>query len=254
MDSSLQCLRHLGQTVNQGQGALRRRARPSSPFYLAVLSSDECAAPTLGAEPVLLNPNPDARPSPSRHSRSPRRPGRRQSHEPDRISDSECILQLAHIGRVRCGVEKPVSPLRAYSGPTRLGSVALSNQETDKNARYYVLVAACVLARKTEWLRNACLAAALIFPATAAIHAIVIAALHVDGKPVAHAGYPVTAALLAVSNTVLGAVDLDIYGAFQLCTIGILTAPATVRLSNTYFNNPGRNVLFIWTMLVLAGT
>ena len=147
-----------------------------------------------------------------------------------------------------------MSPLRAYSGPTRLGSVALSNQETDKNARYYVLVAACVLARKTEWLRNACLAAALIFPATAAIHAIVIAALHVDGKPVAHAGYPVTAALLAVSNTVLGAVDLDIYGAFQLCTIGILTAPATVRLSNTYFNNPGRNVLFIWTMLVLAGT
>ena len=119
VDSSLQCLRHLGQTVNQGQGALRRRARPSSPFYLAVLSSDECAAPTLGAEPVLLNPNPDARPSPSRHSRSPRRPGRRQSHEPDRISDSECILQLAHIGRVRCGVEKPVSPLRGYPGATR---------------------------------------------------------------------------------------------------------------------------------------
>lgn len=47
--------------------------------------------------------------------------------------------------------------------------------------RYYVLVAACVLARKTEWLRNACLAAALIFPATAAIHAIVLASLHTDG-------------------------------------------------------------------------
>jgi hypothetical protein len=75
------------------------------------------------------------------------------------------------------------------------------------------------------------LAAALIFPATAAIHAIVIASLHVDG-----------------------AVDLDIYGAFQMCAIGILTAPATVRLSNTYFNNPGRNVLFVWTMLVVAGT
>ena len=56
-------------------------------------------------------------------------------------------------------------------------------EETNKVPRYYVLVAACVLARKTEWLRNACLAAALIFPATAAIHAIVIAALHVDGKP-----------------------------------------------------------------------
>jgi hypothetical protein len=28
---------------------------------------------------------------------------------------------------------------------------------------------------------------------------------------------------------------MDIYGAFQLCAIGILTAPATVRLSRTYF-------------------
>ncbi|KAK3303649.1 uncharacterized protein B0T15DRAFT_486999 [Chaetomium strumarium] len=94
---------------------------------------------------------------------------------------------------------------------------------------YYILVAACVLARKTEWLRNACLAAALIFPATAAIHGIVLAALHLDD-----------------------AVDMDIYGAFQFCAIGILTAPATVRLSRTYFNNPGRNVLFLWTMLIAS--
>ncbi|KAL2018105.1 hypothetical protein VTK56DRAFT_1291 [Thermocarpiscus australiensis] len=95
---------------------------------------------------------------------------------------------------------------------------------------YYVLVAACLLARKTEWLRNACLAAALIFPAVAAIHGIVLAALHVDD-----------------------AVDMDVYGAFQLCSIGILTAPATVRLSSTYFNNPGRNTIFAWTVMVLAG-
>ena len=46
---------------------------------------------------------------------------------------------------------------------------------------------------------------------------------------------------------------MDIYGAFQICSIGILTAPATVRLSNTYFNNPGRNVLFVWTILLMAG-
>jgi hypothetical protein len=70
----------------------------------------------------------------------------------------------------------------------------------------------------------------LIFPAIAAIHAIVLAALHVDG-----------------------AIDMDIYGALQLCSIGVLTAPATVRLSKTYFNNPGRNVLFLWTALMLAG-
>ncbi|KAH6843281.1 hypothetical protein B0I37DRAFT_384118 [Chaetomium sp. MPI-CAGE-AT-0009] len=46
---------------------------------------------------------------------------------------------------------------------------------------------------------------------------------------------------------------MDIYGTLQLCSIGILTAPACVRLSNTYFNSKGRNVLFLWTVLVLAG-
>jgi hypothetical protein len=52
---------------------------------------------------------------------------------------------------------------------------------TNTNNSYYVLIAACILARKTEWLRNACLAAALIFPAIAAVHGIVLAALHIDG-------------------------------------------------------------------------
>lgn len=41
---------------------------------------------------------------------------------------------------------------------------------------------ACVVARKEEWIRNSCLAAALLFPAVAAIHAIVLAALHRDGE------------------------------------------------------------------------
>ena len=48
--------------------------------------------------------------------------------------------------------------------------------------RYYVLVAACVFARKIEWVKEACLAAALLFPAVAAIHGIVLAAVRVDGK------------------------------------------------------------------------
>ncbi|KAK0727744.1 hypothetical protein B0T26DRAFT_143893 [Lasiosphaeria miniovina] len=95
---------------------------------------------------------------------------------------------------------------------------------------YYVLVAACLLARKATWLRGPCLVAALLFPAVAAIHGIVLAAVHVDG-----------------------AVDMDLYGAFQLCSIGVLTAPTTVRLSSTYFNDPGRNTIFLWTGLVLAG-
>lgn len=46
---------------------------------------------------------------------------------------------------------------------------------------------------------------------------------------------------------------MDVYGAFQLCTIGILTAPPTVRISTTYFNNPGRDIIFLWTGLLLAG-
>ncbi|KAJ5747831.1 uncharacterized protein N7511_009527 [Penicillium nucicola] len=95
---------------------------------------------------------------------------------------------------------------------------------------YYALIAACVVARKVEFIRSACLAAVLLFPAVAALHGIVLAVLHIDG-----------------------AVDMDVYGAFQLCAIGILTAPATVRLSTTYFNNPGRNLIFIWTVLLLAG-
>ncbi|KAJ5320386.1 hypothetical protein N7508_000669 [Penicillium antarcticum] len=95
---------------------------------------------------------------------------------------------------------------------------------------YYALIAACVVARKVEFIRSACLAAVLLFPAVAAIHGIVLAVLHVDG-----------------------AVDMDVYGAFQLCAIGILTAPATVRLSTTYFNNPGRDLIFLWTVLLLAG-
>ncbi|KAI2614957.1 hypothetical protein GGR54DRAFT_642694 [Hypoxylon sp. NC1633] len=95
---------------------------------------------------------------------------------------------------------------------------------------YYALVATCVLARKAEWLRNACLAAALVFPAVAAVHGVVLAAVHVDG-----------------------AVDMDVYGAFQFCSIGILAAPLTVRISRTYFYDPGRNIIFLWTGIVFAG-
>ncbi|GFG11435.1 hypothetical protein IFM61606_03194 [Aspergillus udagawae] len=95
---------------------------------------------------------------------------------------------------------------------------------------YYVLITTCVFGRRAEWLRNACLAAALLFPAVGALHGIVLASLHIDA-----------------------AVDMDVFGAFQLCSIGILTAPVTVRLSKTYFNEPGRNIIFLWTGLILAG-
>ncbi|KAF2750116.1 hypothetical protein M011DRAFT_492413 [Sporormia fimetaria CBS 119925] len=95
---------------------------------------------------------------------------------------------------------------------------------------YYVLVAACIQGRRYLWLRNTCLAIALVFPAVAALHALVLTAVHVNG-----------------------AVDMDVYGALQFCTIGILAAPTTVRLSKTYQNAPGRNTIFLWTALVVAG-
>ncbi|RMY03390.1 hypothetical protein D0868_07490 [Hortaea werneckii] len=95
---------------------------------------------------------------------------------------------------------------------------------------YYVLVAACIFARKVDWLRNACLAAALLFPVIAALHGIVLATVHIDG-----------------------AVDLDIYGAFQFCTIAILVAPMTARVSRTYFKDHGRNAIFVWAVFVVAG-
>lgn len=46
---------------------------------------------------------------------------------------------------------------------------------------------------------------------------------------------------------------MDIFGAFQLCSIGILAAPVTVMMSKTFFNDPGRNIIFLWALLILTG-
>lgn len=46
---------------------------------------------------------------------------------------------------------------------------------------------------------------------------------------------------------------MDVYGAFQLCAIGVLAAPVAVRHSTTYFNDPGRNLIFVWTVVLLSG-
>lgn len=110
-------------------------------------------------------------------------------------------------------------------------------------------MAACILAKRVGWVVNACLAAALLLPAVAAIHGIVLTALHVDGE---NSNLSMWAKCLYVIITI-GAVDMDIYGAFQLCSIGILAAPVATMMSKTYFNDPGRNVIFLWTILILSG-
>jgi hypothetical protein len=118
---------------------------------------------------------------------------------------------------------------------------------------YYVLVITCIFARKAEWLKTACLAAALIFPAVAAIHSLVLAAAHVNGQFLCGLQDGQAEASTVLTTTFLGAVDMDIYGAFQFCSIAILAAPLTVRRSRTYFYDPGRNIIFVWTILVLTG-
>lgn len=46
---------------------------------------------------------------------------------------------------------------------------------------------------------------------------------------------------------------MDVFGAFHLCAIGILAAPVTVRLSQSYFTNLTRNMISLWTILILTG-
>lgn len=115
------------------------------------------------------------------------------------------------------------------------------------------MVAACILGRGSEWLRGACLAAALLLPAVAALHGIVLAAVHVEGKSENRFCVTMPIKVIYRLHGDPDAVDMDMYGAFQLCAIGILAGPATVKMSKTYFNTPGRNLIFLWTGLILSG-
>jgi hypothetical protein len=119
--------------------------------------------------------------------------------------------------------------------------------------RYYVLVATCVFLRKHEWLRNACLAAALVVPSISALHGIVLTSFHVNGQFYRHSKTNDVVLKTWLTCTLLGAVDLDIFGAWQICSIAIIAVPFTLRRSRTYFYDAGRNIIFMWTMLLIAG-
>ncbi|KAL6798412.1 hypothetical protein J3E68DRAFT_399725 [Trichoderma sp. SZMC 28012] len=97
---------------------------------------------------------------------------------------------------------------------------------------FYVLVATAVFARKLDWIKSAALSTALPLSASAAVHGIVLAALHRDN-----------------------AVDMDVYGAFHMCAIGTLVVPLMIKLSRSheYSTSIGRRIMFMWASLVLTG-
>ncbi len=56
--------------------------------------------------------------------------------------------------------------------------------------RYYALIMTCIFYRKVMWLNNACMAAVWLFPAVTALHAIIIASVHVNGKSIYNTDTP----------------------------------------------------------------
>ena len=46
---------------------------------------------------------------------------------------------------------------------------------------------------------------------------------------------------------------MDIYGAFQICAIGLVAAPITILLHPAYFHDLCRKTIFLWTYFILAG-
>lgn len=46
---------------------------------------------------------------------------------------------------------------------------------------------------------------------------------------------------------------MDVYGAFQLCSIGVVAAPLTVSMRSTYYYNPAKKIMLVFTGLILAG-
>ena len=47
---------------------------------------------------------------------------------------------------------------------------------------------------------------------------------------------------------------MDIYGSFQICLTGVLSAPVTFKLSRIFYGRgPGRSTIILWTALILSG-
>ncbi|KAK4071378.1 uncharacterized protein Triagg1_6039 [Trichoderma aggressivum f. europaeum] len=142
---------------------------------------------------------------------------------------------MASIWLIRRRIESPVSKLLIATTSTRAISPPPSGPKQHLGSYYqvfYVLVATAVFARKLDWIKSAALSTALPLSASAAVHGIVLAAVHRDK-----------------------AVDMDIYGAFQMCAIGTLVVPLMIKLSRSheYSTYIGRRIMFMWAGLVLTG-
>lgn len=90
-------------------------------------------------------------------------------------------------------------------------------------------------------------------PSISALHGIVLTSFHVNGQFDTSSKTTDIVVKAWLTSTLLGAVDLDIFGAWQICTIAIIAVPFTLRKSRTYFYDAGRNIIFLWTMLLIAG-
>jgi hypothetical protein len=78
----------------------------------------------------------------------------------------------------------------------------------------------------------------LLTPAVAACHAIVLAAVNVKGILFIPNVRYFVAVLTLLSFS--GAVDMDVYGALQICTTGIIAAPIMIKLFPLYVHNFGK--------------
>lgn len=88
---------------------------------------------------------------------------------------------------------------------------------------YYVLIAITMFLHRAKKLREVALAAVLVLPTISGIHSIVLATVHVDGPSCCPQDNH------SFADEIPGAVDLDVFGAFQICAIGALARP--LRLS-----------------------
>ncbi|KAL6699769.1 hypothetical protein J3F84DRAFT_345087 [Trichoderma pleuroticola] len=148
------------------------------------------------------------------------------------ISLSDAVVPQS--GRLSASVALPSNSTNSADGSLKVICAWPVSGSYGAGSRvlFYVLVATAVFARKLDWIKSAALSTALPLSASAALHGIVLAALHRDK-----------------------AVDMDVYGAFQMCAIGTLAVPLMVKLSRSYEYSTyiGRRIMFMWAGLVLTG-